>query len=93
MTATGEDRGGVPIRITRVAKIFGESTDNPFRALKEVTVDVRAGEFMSVVGPSGCGKSTLMLMVAGLLARSSGDIVRLRRTASSGTSTIRKSSV
>ena len=30
---------------------------------------------MSVVGPSGCGKSTLMLMVAGLLARSRGDIV------------------
>jgi NitT/TauT family transport system ATP-binding protein len=64
----------VPIAIDRVAKIFGEDTDNPFRALKEVTVDIRAGEFVSVVGPSGCGKSTLMLMVAGLLARSRGDI-------------------
>ena len=74
MTAAGEGRGGVPIRINRVAKIFGEASDNPFRALKEVSVDVRAGEFVSVVGPSGCGKSTLMLMVAGLLARSSGDI-------------------
>src|SRR5437773_5309263 len=65
---------GVPIRIDRVAKIFGQDTDNPFRALKEITVDVDAGEFVSVVGPSGCGKSTLMLMVAGLLARSHGDI-------------------
>ena len=74
MTAAGEGRGGVPIRINRVAKIFGEATDHPFRALKEVTVDVRAGEFVSVVGPSGCGKSTLMLMVAGLLERSRGDI-------------------
>ena len=74
MTAAVDGRGGVPIRINRVAKIFGEATDNPFRALKEVSVDVRAGEFVSVVGPSGCGKSTLMLMVAGLLARSSGDI-------------------
>ncbi len=66
--------GGVPIRIDRVAKIFGEDTDNPFRALNEVTVGIEAGEFMSVVGPSGCGKSTLMLMVAGLLGRSRGDI-------------------
>jgi NitT/TauT family transport system ATP-binding protein len=76
MTAAGggEGRRGVPIRISRVAKIFGEATDHPFRALKEVSVDIRAGEFVSVVGPSGCGKSTLMLMVAGLLARSNGDI-------------------
>jgi len=74
MMAADEGGGGVPIRISRVAKIFGEATDNPFRALKEVSVDVRAGAFVSVVGPSGCGKSTLMLMVAGLLARSSGDI-------------------
>jgi NitT/TauT family transport system ATP-binding protein len=65
---------GVPIRINRVAKIFGEDTDNPFPALKEVTVDIETGEFVSVVGPSGCGKSTLMLMVAGLLGRSRGEI-------------------
>jgi NitT/TauT family transport system ATP-binding protein len=76
MTAAGAEEGrrGAPIRISRVAKIFGEATDHPFRALREVTVDVRAGEFVSVVGPSGCGKSTLMLMVAGLLERSRGDI-------------------
>ena len=65
---------GVPVDIRRVVKIFGEDTEHPFRALKEVSVDVRAGEFVSVVGPSGCGKSTLMLMVAGLLERSLGDI-------------------
>ena len=72
--AATQARSGVPIGIRRVAKIFGEDTDNPFRALKEVTVDIKAGEFVSVVGPSGCGKSTMMLMVAGLLQRSSGDI-------------------
>jgi NitT/TauT family transport system ATP-binding protein len=69
-----ETKCGVPIGIHRVAKIFGEDTDTPFRALKEVSVDIQAGEFVSVVGPSGCGKSTLMLMVAGLLQRSRGDI-------------------
>src|SRR5215467_6447002 len=73
-TVVGQHEGGVPISIERVAKVFGEDTDNPFRALKEVTVDIEAGEFVSVVGPSGCGKSTLMLMVAGLLRRSRGDI-------------------
>src|SRR6266542_6956750 len=66
---------GVPISISAVSKTFGEETDKPFRALNEVTVDIQAGEFVSVVGPSGCGKSTLMLMVAGLLKRSHGDII------------------
>ena len=72
--AVAQAKCGVPIRIRKVAKIFGEDTDNPHQALKEVTVEIDAGEFVSVVGPSGCGKSTLMLMVAGLLARSRGDI-------------------
>ena len=75
MGARDSGRSGVPIRISRVAKTFGEDTEKPFQALKEVTVDIEAGEFVSVVGPSGCGKSTLMLMVAGLLSRSRGDIV------------------
>ena len=66
---------GVPIGIRRVSKTFGQDTDRPFLALKEVSVEIAAGEFVSVVGPSGCGKSTLMLMVAGLLKRSRGDII------------------
>ena len=70
----GTAQSGVPIRIARVTKTFGEGTAKPFRALEEVSVDIEAGEFVSVVGPSGCGKSTLMLMVAGLLPRSGGEI-------------------
>ena len=71
---SGTGKSGVPIRISRVAKTFGEDSDKPFQALRAVSVDIEAGEFVSVVGPSGCGKSTLMLMVAGLLSRSRGDI-------------------
>ncbi len=70
-----DGRSGVPIQIRGVSKVFGEDTEKPFHALKRISVDIEAGEFVSVVGPSGCGKSTLMLMVAGLLSRSSGDIV------------------
>jgi NitT/TauT family transport system ATP-binding protein len=66
---------GVPILIRQVSKTFGEDGDKPFLALKEIDMNIEPGEFISVVGPSGCGKSTLMLMVAGLLGRSRGDIV------------------
>ena len=74
--STGTDRStsGAPIVIDRVKKVFGEDTATPFQALREVSIDIEPGEFISIVGPSGCGKSTLMLMVAGLLSRSSGDI-------------------
>jgi NitT/TauT family transport system ATP-binding protein len=65
---------GSDIHIQGVSKVFGEGTARAFQALEEVNVDIAPGEFVSVVGPSGCGKSTLMLMVAGLLERSSGQI-------------------
>jgi NitT/TauT family transport system ATP-binding protein len=70
-----EARSGVAIQIAGVTKVFGEDGDKPFQALKAIDMDIQPGEFISVVGPSGCGKSTLMLMVAGLLSRSGGDIV------------------
>ncbi|RYY05647.1 MAG: ABC transporter ATP-binding protein [Alphaproteobacteria bacterium] len=65
---------GKAIRIEGVGKVYGEDTVTPFQALQPTTIDIQPGEFVSVVGPSGCGKSTLMLMVAGLLAPSSGSI-------------------
>jgi NitT/TauT family transport system ATP-binding protein len=65
---------GSAIEIQGVTKIFGEGTAKPFLALEEVNIRIEPGEFVSVVGPSGCGKSTLMLMVAGLLERSTGAI-------------------
>ena len=65
---------GLPISIEGVAKIYGQDSGKPFEALRPVSIDVAPGEFISIVGPSGCGKSTLMLMVAGLLPRSAGDI-------------------
>src|ERR1700675_174513 len=45
-----------------------------YTAVKETTLAVGAGEFVSVVGPTGCGKSTLLNVAAGLLQPSSGDV-------------------
>ena len=45
-----------------------------YTAVRDVTLTVGAGEFVSVVGPTGCGKSTLLNVSAGLLAPSSGTV-------------------
>jgi NitT/TauT family transport system ATP-binding protein len=45
-----------------------------YTAVKDVSLSIAAGEFVSVVGPTGCGKSTLLNVAAGLLRPSSGTI-------------------
>jgi NitT/TauT family transport system ATP-binding protein len=45
-----------------------------YTAVRDVTLTVGAGEFVSVVGPTGCGKSTLLNVAAGLLQPSTGSI-------------------
>jgi len=58
------------------------SRDDPsqrYTAVRDTTLVVGAGEFVSVVGPTGCGKSTLLNVAAGLLAPSSGAVEVLGR--------------
>jgi NitT/TauT family transport system ATP-binding protein len=61
------------IEIGGVSKVYA-SSDGLVAALESVTLDIAEGEFVSVLGPSGCGKSTLMLIVAGLLPPSAGEV-------------------
>ena len=53
-----------------VSKVFSNGTV----ALKDMTLDVERGEFLSLLGPSGCGKSTALRIIAGLGAPSSGEV-------------------
>ena len=48
--------------------------DGEFTALERVSLDVREGEFVSIVGPSGCGKSTLLHILAGLKRPDAGSV-------------------
>ena len=65
------------IAVARLNKIYRTLEGADIEALKDVSFDIRDGEFITVVGPSGCGKSTLLKILAGILRRTSGD-VRLR---------------
>jgi NitT/TauT family transport system ATP-binding protein len=63
------------VRILGVDKIFAPRGRAALKAVDNVSLDIQAGEFVSLVGPSGCGKSTLMMMVSGLIPVTNGNIV------------------
>ncbi|WP_244607191.1 ABC transporter ATP-binding protein [Bosea sp. CS1GBMeth4] len=68
---TAREEGGTPlVSVRRVSKQFANGT----LAVRDVDLDLGAGEFVSLLGPSGCGKSTLLRMIAGLGSPSSGTI-------------------
>ncbi len=75
-TAAAADRGDAClVRITDLQKTYRTKDGNVIEALKDINLDVHASEFISIVGPSGCGKTTLLKILAGILARSAGQVV------------------
>jgi NitT/TauT family transport system ATP-binding protein len=75
MVAPGEGVADAPVAavgidIEGVSKNFGA-----VHALADINIQVRAGEFLSLIGPSGCGKTTLLKIIAGLAAADGGRVV------------------
>lgn len=62
------------VEVTNLTKSY-MSRGNKVVALENVSLDMKAGEFVAVQGPSGSGKTTLLLAVGGLLAPTSGKVI------------------
>ena len=63
----------VPVEIRSVKKVYA-GKGAPIHAFGPVDLDIASGRFISLVGPSGCGKSTILLMIAGLLDCTEGEL-------------------
>lgn len=78
---SSELAGDNAIRLRGVTKAY----DGRGVALGPIDLDVRRGEFISLLGPSGCGKSTALRIVAGLMAPTAGEVNVAGRAASAQT--------
>ncbi|MCM1221114.1 MAG: ABC transporter ATP-binding protein [Lachnospiraceae bacterium] len=66
--------GNISIQNVRKEFVNQDSTQENIVALNDFSLDIKPGEFVSLIGPSGCGKSTLLRMIGGLDRPSNGTI-------------------
>lgn len=73
-------KGGFPvsaaksaIKIASLRKVFSRNGEE-VEAIKGIDLDIKEGDFVSIVGPSGCGKSTFLHIVGGFIERTSGTV-------------------
>lgn len=62
-------RHGAPVRLEGLSKVFADAV-----AVSDLSLEIGAGEFLTLLGPSGSGKSTTLLMIAGFLVPTRGEI-------------------
>lgn len=62
------------VELRNVSKRFPGPSGEPVTAVSSVSMDIRDGEFFSMLGPSGCGKTTTLRMIAGFELPTEGEI-------------------
>jgi len=63
------------VRLEGVSKIYMDpKTNKPFKAVDNIFVDIKPGDFVTLLGPSGCGKTTTLRMIAGFESPDEGEI-------------------
>ena len=63
------------VRLDHISKIYKDpKTGKDFYAVRDVSLDIEPGSFVTLLGPSGCGKTTTLRMIAGLETPTSGRI-------------------
>ena len=65
---------GDGLHIEKLSMRFDLPNGSSVQALKNVSLDIKAGEMVTVLGPSGCGKTTLLNICAGFLAQTEGKV-------------------
>jgi NitT/TauT family transport system ATP-binding protein len=75
------EMGSPLLQLVGVAKTYRTLRDAAVVALSPTTLEIRPGEFVSIVGPSSCGKTTLLNLMAGLIRPSAGRILFRGRNA------------
>ena len=63
------------VRLEGVSKIYMDpKTNKPFKAVDNIFVNIKPGDFVTLLGPSGCGKTTTLRMIAGFESPDEGEI-------------------
>lgn len=62
------------LTLNNISKTFQEKAEKPLLVLKNISIEIRAGEFFTFLGPSGSGKSTLLRIMSGLEKSFEGEI-------------------
>lgn len=63
------------VQIDHVDKVFPLANGGKYVALRNIELEIKQGEFLSLIGHSGCGKSTLLNMIAGLDRATAGGVI------------------
>ena len=73
-TTATKDAGEVLLSVRGIQKVYATG-NGPVEAVRNLTFDLRRGEFVCLVGPSGSGKTTLLKVISGLMAATKGSVV------------------